>query len=185
MEQRFFPGVRGWHRLAAMSACVLAMPAMACSSKSSDGTGQTSGPETTDAAADAGVVGCTGQGNTYSANMEKPGKNGKYTFTLVQAMPAPPALLGNIWTLKVVDGSGKSPAMGQVTAFPYMPRMGHGSSQVPQLAANGDGTFSVSDVYLFMDGLWTVTFTVVAPEVDGGAKPAVLDTAVYTFCIDG
>jgi hypothetical protein len=166
-------------------ALIVAGAVTGCSSRSNEGAGQTSGQETADAAADVAVVGCTGQGDTYSANMEKPGKNGKYTFTLVQAMPAPPALLGNTWTLKVVDASGKSPAMAQVSAFPYMPKMGHGSSQVPQLAANPDGTFAVSDVYLFMDGLWTVTFTVSSPETDGGAKPAALDDAVYTFCIDG
>jgi hypothetical protein len=35
-----------------------------------------------------------------------------------------------------------------------------------------------------MDGLWTVTFDVTAPA-SGGAKPAVLDEVVYTFCING
>jgi hypothetical protein len=168
------------------SAGLLGFWALACvagCSSSSQGAGAT-GPDDA-AAADAAVVGCTGQGDTYSANMEKPGKNGKYTFTLVQATPAPPGLDANTWTLKVVDGSGKAPAMSQVTAFPYMPKMGHGSSQVPQLAANPDGTFSVSDVYLFMDGLWQVTFTVTGPETDGGAAPTAIDSAVYTFCIDG
>jgi hypothetical protein len=191
MDQRLFWSVRDWHRLAAKCACMLAIAG--CSSKSNEGTGQAPGQETADAGLDAPIVGCSGEGDTYSANMERPGKNGKYTFTLIQATPAPPGLDTNTWTLKVVDASGKSPAMEpdggwvgtQVSAFPYMPKMGHGSSQVPQFAANPDGTFNVSDVYLFMDGLWTVTFTVSSPGTDGGAKPAAIDDAVYTFCIDG
>src|SRR5271166_2018275 len=87
-------------------ATVLALTLAACSSKSPD-TGTTQGSET---GADAAIVGCAGEGDTYSANMEKPGENGKFTFTLVQATPAPPSLDGNVWTVKVVDGSGKAPA---------------------------------------------------------------------------
>ncbi len=164
----------------AVVALALGLAVGGCSSKSS-GTGTNQGSDSTP---DAATVGCTGEGDTYSANMEKPGENGKFTFTLVEAAPAPPSLDGNVWTVKVVDGSGKAPTAGQLTAFPYMPKMGHGSSQVPQIAANPDGTFTVSDVYLFMDGLWTVTFSVAGTETDGGAKPVAVDSAVYTFCID-
>ena len=67
--------------------------------------------------------------------------------------------------------------------------MGHASNQTPQLAKNADGTFTVSDIYLFMPGLWTVTLSVTAaPSTsDAGATPSapvVLDSAVFTFCID-
>ena len=111
----------------------------------------------------------SGEGDTYTANLVKPGKSGKYTFTLVSAMPGPPSLDTNVWQVKVVDGSGKAPSADQLSAYPYMPKMGHGSSQVPQIAASGtDGEFTVSDVYLFMDGLWTSTISVASPPVDGG-----------------
>jgi YtkA-like len=156
--------------------------ALGCSSKSqSDGE-----PDGGDTAAqpDSGTVGCSAEGQTYTADMVQAGMNGKYTFTLVSANPAPPGLDTNVWTMKIVDATGAPPPVDQVVAYPFMPKMGHGSSQVPQFAANADGSFSVSDVYLFMDGLWTVTFSVMGPEVDGGAKPLALDSAVYTFCIN-
>ncbi len=139
------------------------------------------------AVVDSGVEGCDGQGDTYTANLAKPGTQGVYTFTLVQASPAPPALDANVWTLKITDKSGAPPALSQVAVTPFMPLMGHGSDQVPILSANADGTFAVQNVFLFMSGLWTVTVAVDA-TADAGAKasatPTVLDQAVYTFCVD-
>ena len=103
----------------------------------------------------AGAVSCGVTTDTYVANLTKPGKLGKYTFTLVQGVPAPPDLDGNVWTIQIVDASGASPTLAQVMAYPYMPQMGHSSDQTPQVAVNADGTFSISDIYLFMPGLWT------------------------------
>lgn len=169
----------------ALAAATLAALGGACSStSSSQGNGETPISADASASADTGIVGCSGEGDTYTANLVKPGKSGKYTFTLVSAMPGPPSLDTNVWQVKVVDGSGKAPSADQLSAYPYMPKMGHGSSQVPRIAASGtDGEFTVSDVYLFMDGLWTVTISVASPPVDGGT-PKILDSAVYTFCID-
>ena len=59
-----------------------------------------------------------------------------------------------------------------------MPLMKHGSTQTPQFAMNSDGTVAVSDIYLFMNGLWLVTFYV-------GPSTAPMDSAAFTFCIDG
>jgi hypothetical protein len=155
---------------------------LGCSSGSSSPSGSTGNVGTGQSGADAGgAVGCSGQGDTYKANLTKTGTKG-YTFTLVQASPAPPAQYANVWTLKVTDPSGGSPSASQVALDPFMPLMGHGSDQVPTIAANADGTFTVTDVYLFMQGLWTVTVKVTQP-VDGGA-PTPLDSAVFEFCID-
>jgi len=122
----------------------------ACSSASSDPADA--------GGADSAVVGCQGQGETYAAGTAKTGTMGKYTFTLVQAAPAPPGINGNVWTLRVADASGAAPPASALSAVPYMPLMGHGTGQVPQFAANADGTFAVSNIYLFMNGLWTVTY---------------------------
>jgi hypothetical protein len=57
-----------------------------------------------------------------------------------------------------------------------MPLMSHGTSS-PTIAPNGDGSFNVSGVYLFMAGLWQIT--VVAKN---GAQQ---DTASFYFCVAG
>jgi hypothetical protein len=163
-----------------VATLALVAGAAGCSSSGSPGaTGSTgssqSGPDS------GGTVGCAGQGDTYTANLTKKGAKG-YTFTLVQASPAPPAQYANVWTLKVVDASGAIPDASEIALEPYMPLMGHGSDQVPSISANPDGSFTVNDVYLFMQGLWQVTVKVSSPS-DGGAA-ALLDSAVYEFCID-
>ncbi len=126
-----------------------------------------------------GSVGCTG-GDTYTANMTKPGAKGAYMFTLVQADPAPPSEYGNVWTVKITGASGAPPSAADISVTPKMPLMGHGSNQVPSVSANADGTYSVKDVYFTMPGLWAVTL-----DVSGAADSGVTsDSAVYTFCID-
>jgi hypothetical protein len=169
----------------ATSAALFAASVGCSSAAVPKGPGTTStGDSSPDA---AGSVGCSGQGDTYSANLTKQGTLGVYTFTLVEAAPAPPAQYANVWTLKVTDKSGAPPGAAKVSVVPFMPLMGHGSDQVPTVTSNADGTFTVTDVYLFMQGLWTVTISVTEPTDGGsipGATPVTLDKAVYTFCID-
>jgi len=171
----------------------LALPvllAVACSSTTAPNPGST-GQQGAGLGGDGGTVGCSGQGDTYSANLAKPGANGVYAFTLVQATPAPPALNGNVWTVKITDKSGASPSASQVVAYPFMPLMGHGSDQTPTVTSNADGTFTATDVDLFMVGYWTITLKVNQP-VDAGADastlvptaPLIVDQAVFSFCID-
>jgi hypothetical protein len=162
----------------------LALSGLAGGCSSSPAASSAGGAGAPEAGADGGgTVGCSGQGDTYTANLVKPGSLGVYTFTLAQASPAPPALNGNTWTLKIADKSGAAPSLAQVVVYPFMPLMGHGSDQTPTITANADGTFSATDVNLFMPGLWTVTTSVTATG-DAGPTPATLDKAVYTFCIE-
>jgi hypothetical protein len=170
--------------LAATAALVVAGTAFAlgCSSSGSGSPGSTGNVGTGQTGADSGpTVGCSGQGDTYRANLTKTGTKG-YTFTLMQASPAPPAQYTNVWTLKITDASGGPPDAAAIALEPFMPLMGHGSDQVPTITLNPDGTFTAKDVYLFMQGLWTVTVKVTQPA-DGG-PPTVLDSAVFEFCID-
>ena len=178
--------LRPFPALCRRSAAVitLALLGLAGGCSSSPAAANVGGAGAPEAGVDGGgTVGCSGQGDTYTANLVKPGSLGVYTFTLTQASPAPPALNGNAWTLKIADKSGASPSLAQVVVYPFMPLMGHGSDQTPTITANADGTFSATDVDLFMPGLWTVTTSVVAAG-DAGPTPATLDKAVYTFCIE-
>jgi hypothetical protein len=174
--------------LAKLAGCAVACLSLAaCSSKSSTSTSTSTQGENGLGEDGGGVVTCSGQADTYVANLTEQGKLGKYTFTLVSATPAPPDIDANTWTVTIKDATGASPALDQVQVLPFMPQMGHGSDQTPQLTANADGSFGVSDLYLFMNGLWTITFTVTEPPAeDAGSKvPPTLDQGVFTFCIDG
>jgi YtkA-like len=161
--------------LGAASLVALVVGMGACSS---GGGGST-------ATQDSGAIGCQTEGETYAQDMVKAGTKGMYTFTLVTAAPAPPGLDTNVWTMKVVDATGQPPPASELSAVPYMPQMGHGTGQIPQFMSNADGSFTVSNIYLFMDGLWTVTFDVTTPPASGSSKGTVVDTVVYTFCING
>jgi hypothetical protein len=184
MTMRFFPG-------AASAAAVLL--GVGCSNGAASSTAGDAGPGQQGVGDEAGSVGCGGQGDTYTANLVKPGALGVYTFTLVQATPAPPALDGNVWTLKVTDKTGASPDASQLVVYPFMPLMGHSSDQTPTIDANADGTFTVSDIYLFMPGYWTVTISVTEVP-DAGAEPdaathvpktpTTVDNAIYSFCVN-
>jgi hypothetical protein len=179
-----------WNAKCAGCAALLLVSSFAfgaCSSRSGNAPSQSASQGEGAGEDGGGVVGCSGEGDTYVANLAKAGKLGKYTFTLTKAVPAPPDLNGNVWTLTVKDVTGASPALDQLQVLPFMPQMGHGSDQTPQIAANTDGTFDVSDIDLFMDGLWTVTFTVTEPPAeDAGSKaPLLIDQGVFTFCING
>ncbi len=60
-----------------------------------------------------------------------------------------------------------------------MPDMGHGTSIVPSMTANSDGTYTVQPLYLFMAGVWSITFTTVPASGPG-------DSAVFFFfCVEG
>ncbi len=165
----------GWgcSRGTAVGVLAGALAMSACSS------GPSGHPADGGAPPDTGVVGCKGSqlAQTYAAPMVERGSSGKYTFRLEAASPAPPALLSNTWTVKIADAAGNAPGASAITVTPRMPLMNHGSDQTPVVRSKGDGTFEVSNIYLFMPGLWAVTFDVVGGE-------AVLDSAAFTFCIE-
>jgi hypothetical protein len=151
--------------------CVLALcGAAGCSHSSS------AGPADAAPADDAAqTVGCQDpRADTYTANLTKTGK--VYTFVLVSSDPAPPGIENNSWTVKVLDASGNAVAGTQLQVVPYMPDHRHGTT-VPTITAQPDGSFSVTQVNLFMPGLWQVTVTATAG--------ATTDSAVFAFCIQG
>jgi hypothetical protein len=113
----------------------------------------------------------------YAPNMQVTGKTGVFTFVLVSSSPAPPADEQNTWVVQVLDANGQ-PVTGATlsSVTPTMPLMSHGTS-TPTIVANGDGTFNVSNVYLFMAGLWEVTMS-----AKNGTQ---VDSASFFFCVVG
>jgi uncharacterized GH25 family protein len=110
--------------------------------------------------------------------MEQAGKNGILKVRLVSADPAPVAKGNNHWTIQVLDLSGKPVEGAAVQIKPFMPDHGHGTSIQPKVTPGEAGQFEISNLVLFMPGLWTVTFTVTTPT-------PTTDTAVFGFCIGG
>jgi len=115
---------------------------------------------------------------TYSPNLSVTSTTGSMKFFLVRSDPAPPAQGTDTWTIRVVDLSGNALPNLSLSVDPFMPDHGHGTSVRAQASANGDGTYTVTPLYLFMPGVWRITF-ISAP--DAGAS----DSAVFFFCIPG
>ena len=163
-------------RFAAFAGLLAAItvPLVACSSKSAGGSGA---PEA-GTGDESAVVSCDDpREQTYAANMQVKGDKGVFTFVLVSCAPAPPAAENNAMVLQVLDASGAPVTSAQVTSVtPTMPLMSHGTSK-PTVVANGDGTFNVSNVYLFMAGLWQITI-----DASSGSDQ---DSASFYFCVAG
>ena len=160
------------HRLLGALALVLtAIPISACGSA---GGGDTGGSSTTASLCDADP-----RAMTYAAGLSQTGTGGSLKVSLVDAMPAPPALNANVWTIKVTDENGNPVTGATIKLKPFMPDMGHGSSETPQITPmTTDGMYQVGGIDLFMPGIWTNTFTITPTS-------GPVTTAVFTFCIDG
>lgn len=127
---------------------------------------------------ESAVIGCEGDTRAvaYAANLEQEGDAGLVTFVLVRAEPAPPARGDNDWIVELLNADGEPISDAELTASPFMPEHGHGSTDVT--APNGsDGEYEIAPVDFFMPGLWRVTLDA---ETDGGS-----DSTDYFFCIEG
>ena len=129
-------------------------------------------------AMDAGLVGCEMDptAETYTAGMKQLGMNGKLSFQLMSSDPGPPLRGTNVWELKVLDGTGAPVTGATLTVVPFMPEHGHGSSVVPTVSADSDA-YKITNLYLFMPGLWRVTITATAGQVT--------DSGAFVFCVAG
>lgn len=127
---------------------------------------------------DAGVVGCETNplAQTYAAGMKQGGDGNKLSFQLVSSDPGPPLRGTNVWELKVLDTANQPVTGATLTVTPFMPEHGHGSQVVPTITADGD-SYKITNLYLFMPGLWKVTI-----QATNGATT---DSAAFTFCVAG
>jgi hypothetical protein len=115
----------------------------------------------------------------YAAGLSAASADGKVKVTFASSMPSPPAKGQNSWLIDLADALGAPIDGATVTLKPFMPDHGHGASVVPTVKAGSKpGEYAVTDIELFMPGVWQNTFTVTP---SGGAAEAV----VFTFCVDG
>ncbi len=123
--------------------------------------------------------------DVYQPNLMKSSSMGLYTLTLNASDPAPPILGNNSWTVTVGDPSGtpiSTAALAVPTKFgghpnPWMPDHGHGTTLVQVTPATGTGGYTITPLYYYMPGLWTITFTLQANGSD------VVDSVAFSFCL--
>lgn len=113
----------------------------------------------------------------FVIGIEKTGQNGKLTFKLLDAMPAPPARGDNTWVLQLTSQGAAAPVTGAaMVATPFMPDHNHGTPiQVVIEPMPSAGQYKLSPVNLWMPGLWRTTI-----EAQAGNDT---DKAVFAFCI--
>jgi hypothetical protein len=97
-------------------------------------------------------------------------------IALVTLTPATITKGDNDWMVELRDASGTPLDGATITATPFMPDHGHGSSVVPTITALGQGRYDVAHVELVMPGVWQITFDVTTAA---GAH----DSIVFTACV--
>jgi hypothetical protein len=114
--------------------------------------------------------------DTYSPELSREGTSGAFQFVVTDIAPAPPSTGVTTWQLKLLDASGQPV---KDATFPtiktWMPQHMHSSTAQPLPTNNGDGTYTVGNIYFFMPGVWQVTFN--------AQSGSTTDSAVFTLCI--
>jgi hypothetical protein len=74
--------------------------------------------------------------------------------------------------VKAMDTKGVALDGVTMSAVPWMPAMGHGTSVVPTVTPKGNGIYELTNVNLFMPGHWEVRITM---------SGAVTDKSTFAF----
>jgi hypothetical protein len=163
--------VRSFVAVAVASAAVLC----ACSSSSGTGaTGTSSSPETNA----SNCPSWTGALDAYGGGVDvvHEGASNELKFELMNIDPPPPELGTMTWILKITDASGQPVKDATFKSIAtWMPQHQHPSTAQPVPANNGDGTYTISNLYLYMAGVWQVTFT--------AQSGTTTDSAQFAFCL--
>ena len=77
----------------------------------------------------------------------------------VRTSPQPPEVGNDDVELTVTDASGKPRDGLTVSLKPWMPAMNHGTSETTVMPEGG-GKYLVTNVYLYMSGVWQLQITV-------------------------
>lgn len=147
----------------------------ACSSDES-----TSSPATPPATTVDAAVTCTNDPRVtaFVANVSATSRTGSFKVAIASADPAPPVRGDNTWRLVVTNADGSPLAEGATISLSgEMPDHGHRSPSSPTVTKEGDGSYTVSPIDLFMPGVWDVLVT-----IRSGASE---DVAAFAFCIAG
>ena len=129
----------------------------------------------------------------YSPNQMVTSSGGTFTAILVENVPGTPTdgnppgaeVKGvNTWQVQLLDATGApAPGVG-VAASPYMPDHRHPTTVIPGITDQGDGTYLMTPMYLYMSGYWEITLSLERPDATTDAGASVpKETAVFKVCI--
>ena len=126
-----------------------------------------------------GFVGCE-TAVPYSEGLAIPTASGAYEVQLVSAVPAPPDVEENDWTVALVPVGGSDGLVGVEFAIePWMPAHGHGVFPPRAMGTSGaDGVASIDTFNIIMPGFWEFRVSVTLSD---GSR----DTALFAFCVRG
>lgn len=132
------------------------------------------------AAADGSTttIGCSADPRvqTFVPGMQAKSNSGRFVAEIASATPSPPQRGAgeagiNTWSLKLtLDGAVPTAPISVKT---LMPDHGHGSPRAATVTARQDGTFAVENLFLFMAGVWEITFAAASGE-----------TAMFSLCVE-
>jgi hypothetical protein len=161
------------------SALALALAGCSQHDDDSEGHDEHSGHSGSSGAAGAGggASACGAGAQTYTPGMEVQGASGLFKVKLVSMSAVPPANGTNSWEIQVLDAQGAPVDGATLTAKPFMPAHGHGSSTTPTITAKGGGQYTVDALVFSMPGVWQTTLGVTAPQGT--------DSVVFSFCVPG
>lgn len=92
-------------------------------------------------------------------SLNKSTANGE--FMVEMALPAKDLKQGpNVLDITVRDRNGTAVRGAELTVTPWMPMMGHGVWDKPEVTERSDGSYHVENVKIIMNGLWELKVTV-------------------------
>lgn len=125
------------------------------------------------AAVAAGLMACSGgsQGPQYSGPPYATAVSASGALNFAVRLSQQPPAAGLLEAqLTVTSTSDNTPVDGlALQVLPWMPLMKHGTSVTPAVAPEGDGKYLVSDLDLFMPGLWALQMTLSGASADSVA----------------
>jgi hypothetical protein len=112
--------------------------------------------------------------STFAAGLSAQSASQQLVAELVNADPAPPHKGLNDWTIRFTYGGQAFD--GTIEVATIMPDHGHGSPRPVNITRNDDGTYTIGELYLFMGGVWKITF--------GAPEKGDLERADFTICVE-
>jgi hypothetical protein len=92
----------------------------------------------------------------YDESLMQKGKEGVFSVELV--VPKVGLHMGvNAVELILHDAAGADVPGAEITVAPWMPDMGHGVTEVPEVTERGGGAYSVENIVFSMTGFWELT----------------------------
>ena len=118
--------------------------------------------------------------DTYVVGLEKVGEQGTFKVRLLLSDPIPQDTGFYDWTVEVVTNDDLPVSGASVMARPTMPAHGHGTFPPQTTAVEQEvaGLYQLSDLDLFMAGVWRIELTIKSAEGQ-------MDQVVYNFDLEG